>query len=143
MFLQVHLCFFMQDEAKSKRKTLVSPPLGHRAKTMDQPIDHKGFVYSRLAVDPDLSEIVDMFVEEMPGRVATLLDQLNAGDWEDLRRTAHQLKGAAGSYGFDLISPSAGKVEAAIRDQESEERIREVLEELVDLCKRARCGAPH
>jgi histidine phosphotransfer protein HptB len=109
---------------------------------MDQTIDQKGFVYSRLAVDPDLSEIVDMFVEEMPDRIATLLEQLNAGDWECLRRTAHQLKGAAGSYGFDKISPSAGRVEAAIRDNEPEQSIRLAVDELVDLCRRAHSGTP-
>ncbi len=109
---------------------------------MDQAIINQECVYSRLAGDPDLREIVDLFVEEMPGRVAALLDQLNAADWEGLWRTAHQLKGAAGSYGFDIISPCAGKVEAAVRDAEPEERIRATVEELVDLCRRTRCGLP-
>ena len=101
-----------------------------------------GFLYSRLAADADLGEIVDMFVEEMPTRVATLLEQVGTMDWEGLRRTAHQLKGAAGSYGFDAISPSAGRVEAAVRDGEPEQRIRETVQELVDLCKLARGGLP-
>jgi histidine phosphotransfer protein HptB len=109
---------------------------------MDQTIVNQEYVYSRLADDPDLREIVDMFVEEMPGRVATLLDQLHAADWDGLRRTAHQLKGAAGSYGFDVISPCAGKVESAVRDSEPEERIRATVEELVELCNRTRCGLP-
>jgi HPt (histidine-containing phosphotransfer) domain-containing protein len=109
---------------------------------MDQAIVNRECIYSRLAGDPDLREIVDLFVEEMPGRVAVLLDQLDAADWEGMRRTAHQLKGAAGSYGFDAISPCAGKVEAAIRDGEPEQRIRAILDELVDLCNRTRCGLP-
>jgi histidine phosphotransfer protein HptB len=100
------------------------------------------YVYSRLASDPDLREIVDMFVEEMPGRVATLLDQLSAGDWAALQRTAHQLKGAAGSYGFDVISPSAGKVEASLRDHDPEDQIRANVMELVSLCNRAHRGGP-
>ncbi len=73
-------------------------------------------IYSRLSGDPDLRDIVEMFVEEMPGRVASLLDHLSDANWEGLRRAAHQLKGAAGSYGFEPISPSAGRVESAIRD---------------------------
>ena len=109
---------------------------------MDQAVVNQGYVYSRLAGDPDLGEIVDLFVSEMSERVATLLDQLQAQDWESLRRTAHQLKGAAGSYGFDSISPCAGKVESAIRDGESEQRICTTVEELVDLCNRTRCGLP-
>ena len=109
---------------------------------MDQLTEHPEYVYSRLAADPDLREIVDLFVDEMPDRVAALLEQLNAGDWKNLQRTAHQLKGAAGSYGFDAISPCAGKVEAALRDGEPEEHIRKAVERLIDLCNRTRCGVP-
>ena len=37
---------------------------------MSQAVGNREYVYSRLASDPDLRDIVDMFVEEMPGRVA-------------------------------------------------------------------------
>jgi HPt (histidine-containing phosphotransfer) domain-containing protein len=99
-------------------------------------------LYSKLASDPDLAEIVDMFVEEMPGRVAALQEQLNSADWDALSRTAHQLKGAAGSYGFDPLSPCAGKVETAVRNGEPEQAIRETVNELVDMCNRVRGGVP-
>lgn len=109
---------------------------------MAQAIISQGYIYSRLASDPDLREIVDMFVEEMPGRVAVLTNQVRAADWDGLRRTAHQLKGAAGSYGFDVISPAAGRVESAVQDGEPEQQIRATVEELVELCNRTRCGLP-
>jgi len=99
-------------------------------------------IYSRLGGDSDLADILELFVDEMPARVAKLLRHLDEGNWEELRRTAHQLKGAAGSYGFEPISPCANRVERAIRDNESEERIRESVLELVDLCGRVRCGRP-
>jgi len=99
-------------------------------------------IYSSLGGDPDLGEIVDMFVEEMPDRVGAIQTQLEEADWDALRRAAHQLKGAAGSYGFDLISPCAGRLEAAVREQEPEEQIRRAAQELVDMCRRARSGTP-
>ena len=99
-------------------------------------------MYSVLSEDPDLGEIVEMFVDEMPDRVANLLSRLESGDWEELGRAAHQLKGAAGSYGFDAISPAAGQVEQAIRDGEPEEDIRRTVDSLVGLCRRARFGRP-
>jgi HPt (histidine-containing phosphotransfer) domain-containing protein len=99
-------------------------------------------LYSRLSADPDLSEVVEMFVEEMRDRVAAMLDQFRASDWEGLRRAAHQLKGAAGSYGFDPISPCAGRLEKAIREGEPEAQIREAVDALVEMCNRARGGAP-
>jgi len=99
-------------------------------------------LYSSLGGDPELGEIVQMFVEAIPGRVATLLEQLEAADWEGVRRTAHQIKGAAGSYGFDPISPCAAKVENGVRRNEPEEQIRDAVDALVDLCNRVRAGAP-
>jgi HPt (histidine-containing phosphotransfer) domain-containing protein len=97
-------------------------------------------LYSALGDDPDLREIVEMFVEEMPDRTSHLLDRMNAGDWEGLRRVAHQLKGAAGSYGFEPITRSAAGVEDAIRASRPEQEIRPMVEELVDLCHRAQAG---
>jgi HPt (histidine-containing phosphotransfer) domain-containing protein len=99
-------------------------------------------LYSALGGDPDLRDIVDQFVWEMPERVANLLDRLNSGNWEELRRLVHQLKGAAGSYGFDLLTPSAGRVEDAIREARTEEEIRRAVDSLVALCAQARAGTP-
>jgi histidine phosphotransfer protein HptB len=115
-------------------------PLGHGY--MIQENTNGESIYSRLGGDPDLHDIVEMFVEEMPGRVARLLDHLSDGNWDGLRQVAHQLKGAAGSYGFEPISPSAGRVESAVRDGEPEQRIREAVLALVDLCGRVRSGQP-
>ena len=99
-------------------------------------------IYSTLGGDEDLSEIVQMFVDEMPHRLTTLLDQLNASQWDALRCSAHQLKGAGGSYGFDPISSCAATLEKNIRSNESEEQIRRAVADLVDMCRRARAGVP-
>ncbi len=99
-------------------------------------------LYSSFATDPELSEIVELFVEEMPGRIQTLVEQYASGDWEGLRRTAHQLHGAAGSYGFDEISPMAARLERFLSTGEQEEPIRGAVERLIGGCKRARAGRP-
>jgi len=99
-------------------------------------------LYSDLATDPDLGELVGLFVDEMPERVGNIQRLLEARDWEELRRAAHQLKGAAGSYGFGPIGPRAAAVEDAVRSQVSEEEIRRMAEELCEICKRARAGVP-
>ncbi len=99
-------------------------------------------LYSSLADDPDLCAIVELFVEEMPARIAEFQRLLEAEDWDALRRAAHQLKGAAGSYGFSAITPAAGRVEQVIRECQPEQCILEAVQELIDLCRRARAGAP-
>ena len=99
-------------------------------------------LYSRLGGDKDLGDIVTMFVDEMPDRLATLTATLETGDLESVGRTAHQLKGAAGSYGFDEITPFAAQLEAAVRDGGTEEAIRQAADELIGICQRVRDGAP-
>ena len=89
-----------------------------------------------------MGELVDLFVEEMPDRVAQLLELLDQGNWEGLRRAAHQLKGAAGSYGFDAITNSADQVGENLREGKPEEEIRRAVNNLVALCNRARPGTP-
>lgn len=99
-------------------------------------------LYSTLAQDPDLCDIVDLFVQEMPERINALAGQTGVADWEQLRRTAHQIKGAAGSYGFTPITQRAAKLEDLIRESRPEDEIRQAVEDLIDLCRRAR-GACH
>jgi len=99
-------------------------------------------IYSTLGSDPDLGEIVEIFVDEMADRIATLSRQFDASDWEALQRTAHQLKGAAGSYGFDAISQPAARLECALRNSEPEEKLSQATAELIDFCRRIRAGAP-
>lgn len=98
-------------------------------------------IYSSLGNDPDLGELVEMFVDEMPERIQVLQQHADRHDWDQLARTAHQLKGAAGSYGFDQITPYAKELELLARDGTAEEKILGALDNLTDLCKRASSGA--
>jgi len=109
---------------------------------MSQAANTTDLLYSTLAGDPDLSEIVDMFVDEMPERIDSLLEQFDGGNLEGVQRVAHQLKGAAGSYGFHPLTPYAARVEDTVRQDDPEERIREAIDELVEMCQRVRAGLP-
>ena len=99
-------------------------------------------LFSSFGSDPDLGELVEMFVDEMPDRIATLSEQLDMSDWDNVRRSAHQLKGAAGSYGFSSITPYAAQLESAVDEGQPEEQIRDVVDELIGLCRRIRAGSP-
>jgi HPt (histidine-containing phosphotransfer) domain-containing protein len=99
-------------------------------------------LYSSLGDDPDLGEIVTMFVDEMPDRIDNLLKRLELEDWTGLERAAHQLRGAAGSYGFDALTPQAGILERAVRERRQEESIRQAVESLIELCRQTRAGSP-
>lgn len=96
---------------------------------------------SEFAGDPEIGELVEQFVRELPNRVETLRDAFQAGDGLRVRTLAHQLKGAAGGYGFPTIGRAAQAVDEFLRSNGTSEgaleRVRLSVEELTDLCRRA------
>jgi HPt (histidine-containing phosphotransfer) domain-containing protein len=98
-------------------------------------------IFSTYGGDPVLGEMVELYVAEMPDRIAALERAFSDGDCESLRRTAHQMKGAAGSYGFDLLTEAAAELESAVRENQPLQRIQQALEELIGLCRRIRAAA--
>jgi HPt (histidine-containing phosphotransfer) domain-containing protein len=100
----------------------------------------EGLLYSSLAFDADLAPLVDLFVEDLPDRAELLLDRLQVSDFEGLRRLAHQMSGAAGSYGFQEITTEAAVLEDAIIRGATEEDLAASVNSLIDLLRRARRG---
>jgi HPt (histidine-containing phosphotransfer) domain-containing protein len=100
-------------------------------------------VYSQLGGDPDLGELVSMFVEEIPSRISAFRHEQAAGNRDGIGRLAHQMKGAAGSYGFDQATPYAARLEKAARGNLPEEEMLLALNELLELCSRMRAGVPN
>ena len=99
-------------------------------------------VYSDLAADPYFNKLVAIFVQAMPDQISALETQARSRDWQQLTRTAHQIKGAAGGYGFKVLTPSAARLESAAKGGCQEEEILSALNELLDLCRRLRAGTP-
>ena len=99
-------------------------------------------IYSSMASDPMLADLVAEFVAEMPNRVARLKRQYSAQDRVGLRSTAHQLKGAAGSYGFDEITPLALHLEMQLDQGAETKDISRALQELVAHCQRITAVPP-
>lgn len=94
--------------------------------------------------DPEMGDLVRLFVEELPDRISRLRQAFQAGEFEYLRVEAHRLKGAAPGYGFLPIGDAAERLEsillqgadhAALADEA--DRIRDEFESLVNLCSRA------
>ena len=73
-------------------------------------------IRSEFAGDPEMDGIVWLFVSELPQRVGSVQEALISSDWERLRTLAHQLKGAAGGYGFPQLGSAAALIDQGIRD---------------------------
>jgi signal transduction histidine kinase/CheY-like chemotaxis protein len=93
---------------------------------------------STLADDADMTEIIREFVRDLPERSSAILRASQASDVEALTRLAHQLKGAAGGYGFPGITEAAAEVERALVGGLDRLTIASRAEALANLCRRAR-----
>ena len=100
-----------------------------------------GPIYSALANDEDMAELVEMFVGDLEERATSLEEASAVSDQDQLKMLAHQLKGSAGSYGFQIITDVAAKLEAAVNNGATDEVVESALAELTDLCRRATCAA--
>ncbi|MBT6497087.1 MAG: response regulator, partial [Planctomycetaceae bacterium] len=70
---------------------------------------------SELADDEDMLELVEMFVGELPERIAAIERSIDEQDLETLGVLAHQLKGAAGGYGFPTMTDAARLLDASMK----------------------------
>jgi PAS domain S-box-containing protein len=82
---------------------------------------------SDLADDPDLGPLAEAFAQVLPTRIEAIAAHRHPDDAATGRRLVHQLKGAAGSYGFPLISAMATELESA---WESDDRATRLLDRL-------------
>lgn len=96
-------------------------------------------IQSSLRDDPDMAPVIEEFVVELSDRVTQLRNMFESGQADELRRLAHQLKGAGSGYGYEPITAAAAKLESALKAMPPElGSVRGQLEELIDLCQRAR-----
>lgn len=103
---------------------------------MSNPIQDDSPIKSEYAGDPDMRELVEFFVDQMPERVRALQQSLETGALEDVRSIAHQLKGAGGSYGFPQITNTARVLEEQA-DGADIDAIRRGVDQLISICNRA------
>jgi len=88
--------------------------------------------------DADDLELIEMFLEELPNRIAALNETAESNDFSQMNRLAHQLKGAAPSFGFDPIGSAAAVLETRLKTSNIEmvelDQIREEFDKLVNEC---------
>ena len=90
--------------------------------------------------DPDMVVLVQAFGADAPKRAHALEDLLSQGQLEELRRIAHQLKGAGGGYGFHQITDAAARLEEALKEDASESVIKERTSILCEVLRAVRGG---
>lgn len=70
-----------------------------------------GPVYSSHRSDPDYTDLLPFFVDDLPSLRTTMLEFAKICDYENLKQQAHRLRGTAGGYGYNGLSDLAGQLE--------------------------------
>ena len=94
-------------------------------------------LYSDLSDDEDMLDLLESFVSQLPNRASSLETAMAEGDLAQAKVLAHQLKGAAGSYGFGPISVACKTFEDCLAEDSASEATQGALAEVVGLCARA------
>ncbi|MDH4302079.1 MAG: Hpt domain-containing protein [Nitrospira sp.] len=66
-------------------------------------------------VDASFEPLIPKFLTNRKKEVVTMREALTTQDFETVRKVAHGMKGAGGSYGFDRITDMAAVVEQAAK----------------------------
>jgi len=98
---------------------------------------------SDFADDPEMAELLEGFVTELPDRIYQIEKAAQEKDLASLASLAHQLKGAAGGYGFSPITEAARAVERQAKEELELEQIRTSVDSLKELCLRAMARPQH
>ncbi len=77
-------------------------------------------IYSEYVNDADLVELIDEFAAGLEADVESMRKALENGDHDGLRRLAHQMKGAGGSYGYPMLTGAAMRLEGAAKAKDVE-----------------------
>lgn len=112
---------------------------------MAEPSGSNSPIRSDLAGDPEMKELIELFLQELPARIDSLKKAHDSSDFDTLKRMAHQLRGASAGYGFPTLGTAAGKVEDRLRalaarsqtDAQSLATIGNEINQLVSMCRRA------
>lgn len=102
----------------------------------EETMDEENLLVSDLAGDPDLADVLEEFIAELPARARAIEQACLEGDVDTLIRLAHQLKGSAGGYGFPSITEEAADLERIARRRGSQDALIGTARSLADLCRR-------
>jgi HPt (histidine-containing phosphotransfer) domain-containing protein len=100
-------------------------------------------IISEFATDPEMADLVQLFLSELPARITALESAWRERRIQNVSRIAHQLKGACSGYGFPDLGSAASVLENRLRSMtegEAEAALEKAsgdFKALIDLCARA------
>ena len=99
------------------------------------PVESDDMLDMGLGDDPEMLELIEMFISDLQADVVVLKAACERSDFEKIATVSHQIKGCAGGYGFPAISEQAAVVEQLARDDVDPMGLEKELDRLVSSCQ--------
>jgi HPt (histidine-containing phosphotransfer) domain-containing protein len=82
-----------------------------------------------IKVDPDIADLIPGFLENREKDIEKMEDYLKTGNFEEIERLGHSMKGSGAGYGFGGISEIGKAIEIAGKEKDIE-AIKEEMQKL-------------
>ncbi len=84
----------------------------------EESVCQQEIIVSQFIDDPEMTPIIGGFVERLPGQLDAMRRSLTDGQYDELQRLAHTLKGAGGSYGYPSLTEACRRLEDTVKMQD-------------------------
>jgi HPt (histidine-containing phosphotransfer) domain-containing protein len=71
-----------------------------------------------VSVDHDLAPLIPDFLQSIRDQIPHLSELLREGNYADIQKTGHSLKGVGGGYGFQRITDLGAQIEQLARSSQ-------------------------
>ena len=85
---------------------------------------------SIVSLDKDFAEIIPVFINDVIQSVSTMKEALSVNDFQTIHKISHQIKGAGGGYGLEVVSEIGNVINMAAKQKNGTE-ISKLLEKLI------------
>lgn len=108
--------------------------------SQQNPNEHPPII-STLANEADgvFDELIEEFVETLPGSLSSIRQTYNNKEWEQFRDEVHSLKGTGGNFGFEQITLVCRDIEIEIKNHNLK-KVDSLLDELDTIYQRITAG---
>ncbi|MFH1138322.1 MAG: ATP-binding protein [Pseudomonadota bacterium] len=114
-------------EGPSRPRGLVGAPASRREDAGPRRLVEREIALARLGDDEELFlELVQIFVDDFPLKIKKLTEAIDGGDWPEIARLAHTIKGSAGAVGALALQNTALVLEKAAKEQASPRALKEI-----------------
>lgn len=110
------------------RKAPTSPPLSQAAASTSS-------LQSTVGDEPSIQALLTRFISRLPERVKAIRACMEEQDLAKLRQAVHQLKGAAGGYGYPQLTEQAGRAEDKLAVADTLEPVKTEIDSLIALIR--------